>query len=374
MGFLMQDITLGDQVQLPLLSLLGAIAILLASLIVTCRLVFQVRRFQRALKLVDGQVQNLIAQGSDIIDEKRLSELAQIFEEEPVFSDTWAKYRRSLLIDGSCWYETPIIYGTQPVSDVFTENALFCRVNLPFYQSFAAMLTGAGLLLTFLAFFIGLSKIQILGGAISGLPGLINGLSGKFVTSIVGLACASVFVAFEKALFHRLRTTYQIMVDRLDQVFPYRGSSAWLLEMSQHHGEQTRLLKYLSLDLGQQFRKSLTDTMATPLLELGNTVRRMRTGMAGPAPNVAPELSQPALGQVHLRSPVIEGDRMPDSLTGIFERLEASALRQEQLMARLADVLVPWTEIFPKGRLATGTLRRPSASKPTSLTSVGHSA
>ena len=65
---------------------------------------------------------------------------------------------------------------------------------------------------------------------------------------------------------------------------------------------------------------------------------------------------------------------MPDSLTGIFERLEASALRQEQLMARLADVLVPWTEIFPKGRLATGTLRRPSASKPTPLASVGHSA
>ena len=65
---------------------------------------------------------------------------------------------------------------------------------------------------------------------------------------------------------------------------------------------------------------------------------------------------------------------MPDSLTGIFERLEASALHQEQLMARLADVLVPWTEIFPKGRLATGTFRQPSASKPMPLTSVGHSA
>jgi hypothetical protein len=374
MGFLMQDITLGSQVQLPLLSLLGAIGILLASLIVSWRLVFQVRRFQRALNLVDGQVKTLIAQGSDIIDEKRLSELAGIFEDEPVFSDTWAKYRRSLLIDGSCWYETPIIYGTQPVGDVFTEEALFCRVNLPFYQSFAAMLTGAGLLMTFLAFFIGLSRIQILEGAISGLPGLINGLSGKFVTSIVGLACASVFIAFEKALFHRLRTTYHIMVDRLDQVFPYRGSSAWLLEMSQHHGEQTRLLKYLSLDLGQQFRKSLTDTMAVPLLELGNTVRRMKTGVAAPAPNIAPELSQPALGQINLRSSVIKEDGVPDSLIGIFERLEASALRQEQLMARLADVLVPWTEIFPKGRLATGTLRRPSPSKPTPLTSVGHSA
>src|SRR2546430_6217025 len=135
MGFLMQDITLGDQVQLPLLSLLGAIAILLASLIVTCRLVFQVRRFQRALKLVDWQVQNLIAQGSDIIDEKRLSELAEIFEEEPVFSDTWAKYRRSLLIDGSCWDETPIIYGTQPAGHVFTQNELSFPVDLSLFQT-----------------------------------------------------------------------------------------------------------------------------------------------------------------------------------------------------------------------------------------------
>ena len=65
---------------------------------------------------------------------------------------------------------------------------------------------------------------------------------------------------------------------------------------------------------------------------------------------------------------------MPESLTGIFERLEASALRQEQLMARLADVLVPWTEIFPKGRLAAGTFRQSSGSKPLPLTSVGHSA
>ena len=174
MGFLMQDITLGNQVQLPLLSLLGAIGILFVSLLVTWRLMFQVSRFQRALKLVDGQVKTLIAHGSDIVDEKRLSELDEIFEVEPVFSDIWAKYRRSLLIDGSCWYETPIIYGTQPAGDVFTENALFCRVNLPFYQSFAAMLTGAGLLLTFLAFFIGLSKIQIIGGAISGLSGTRN--------------------------------------------------------------------------------------------------------------------------------------------------------------------------------------------------------
>ena len=373
MWFLMQDVTLGEQVHLPLLSLLGAIGLVLASVVVTWRLVSHVATIQRALRLADEQIEELTLQGPEQIDEDRLSTLAEIFERSPLFAKTWAKYRRSLLIDGSTWYETPRIYGTQPAAEVFTENALFSRLNLPFYRSFAAMLTGAGLLLTFLAFFIGLSKIQIVGGAITGLPGLINGLSGKFVTSIVGLACASIFVAFEKALFHRLLATYHSLVDRLDQVFAYRGSSEWLFEMSQHNGEQTRLLKYLSLDLGQHFRKSLTETMATPLMELAGAVRH-KTGVSAPLSEVGPEQMH-ALPAHKLEPSAHAGETWPSSgsVAGVFDRLEASALRQEQLLARLADILVPWTEIFPKGRLAPGDVRRPQASK-SPPSHVGHNA
>ena len=364
MWFLLQDVTLGEQVHLPLLSLLGAIGLLLASVVVTWRLVSHVSSIQGALRLADEQIEELGLQGSEQIDEDRLIKLAEIFEHSPLFANTWTKYRRSLLIDGSCWYETPRIYGTQPASEVFTENALFSRLNLPFYRSFAAMLTGAGLLLTFLAFFIGLSKIQIVGGAITGLPGLINGLSGKFVTSIVGLACASIFVAFEKALFHRLLATYHSLIDQLDQVFPYRGSSEWLFEMSQHNGEQTRLLKYLSLDLAQHFRKSLTETMATPLMELAGAMRHKAGPSALPS-EVRPELVE-ALAQLKLQpaAGATENWTGPGSLSGAFDRLEASAVRQEQLLARLADILVPWTEIFPKGRLPAGNVRRPQTSRP----------
>lgn len=363
MWFLLQDVTLGEQVHLPLLSLLGAIGLLVVSLIVTWRLVSHISTIQDAFRLADEQIEELTLEGSDQIDEDRLSKLAEIFEQSPLFAKTWSKYRRSLLIDASTWYETPRIYGTQPADEVFTENALFSRLNLPFYRSFAAMLTGAGLLLTFLAFFIGLSKIQIVGGAITGLPGLINGLSGKFVTSIVGLACASIFVAIEKALFHRLLATYHSLVDRLDQVFPYRGSSEWLFEMSQHNNEQTRLLKYLSMDLGQHFRKSLTETMAAPLMELAGAVRH-KAGSSNSSPEVGPALAQdlPQLKVDALRS-IRENRTVAGSLSGAFDRLEASALRQEQLLARLADILVPWTEIFPKGRLPAANIRRPQTSK-----------
>jgi hypothetical protein len=369
----LEDVTLGEQVHLPLLSLLGAIGLVLVSIIVTWRLFSHVAAIQGALRVADEQIEELTLQGSEQIAEDRLSTLGDIFEQSPLFANTWAKYRRSLLIDASCWYETPRIYGTQPAGEVFTENALFSRLNLPFYRSFAAMLTGAGLLLTFLAFFIGLSKIQIIGGAITGLPGLINGLSGKFVTSIVGLACASIFVAFEKALFHRLLATYHALVDRLDQVFPYRGSSEWLFEMSQHNGEQTRLLKYLSLDLAQHFRKSLTETMATPLMELTAAVRH-RAGASAPPLEVGPSLVH-AMPQRKLQpsASAVENWTGSGSLAGVFDRLEASAVRQEQLLARLADILIPWTEIFPKGRLPTENIRRPQAAKSTP-SQVSHNA
>jgi len=355
----LEDVTLGDQVHLPLLSLLGAIGLLLVSVVVTWRLASHVSAIQLALRRADKQIEELTQQASEKIDEERLGQLAEIFEQSPLFSNTWAKYRRTLLIDGSCWYENPRIYGTQPAGEVFTENALFSRLNLPFYRSFAGMLTGAGLLLTFLAFFIGLSKIQIVGGAITGLPGLINGLSGKFVTSIVGLACASIFVGIEKALFHRLLATYHSLVDRLDQVFPYRGSSEWLFEMSQHNGEQTRLLKYLSLDLAQHFRKSLTETMATPLMELAGAVRHNAVTELGTKPLDAVPT------RVHSAAAPSDSWTGSRSLTRAFDRLEASALRQEQLLARLADIMVPWTEIFPKGRLPADSARRGQEPKAT---------
>jgi hypothetical protein len=132
--------------------------------------------------------------------------------------------------------------------------------------------------------------------------------------------------------------------------------------MSQHNGEQTRLLKYLSLDLAQHFRKSLTETMATPLIELAGAIRH-KAGASAASSEVDPALVQDMAQPKQPSRRASEGWRDSSSLTGVFDRLEASAIRQEQLLARLADILVPWTEIFPKGRLPAGNVRRPETSK-----------
>jgi len=77
-----------------------------------------------------------------------------------------------------------------------------------------------GLMFTFLAILIGLSKLHANGSQIEGIQGLINGLAGKFVTSVVGLACANSFLLLEKSVSHRLATHHRHLVALLDEMFP----------------------------------------------------------------------------------------------------------------------------------------------------------
>jgi len=368
---LMQDITLADNIQVPLISLIGGIGLVAVSVLFAWRLITQVLGLQASLERVYRRLSPLLpsaAESASEIDEERLRKLGEILEKAPLLKDAWPRYRRSLMVDGARWYDTPLVYATCNAAEVFTADALFSRLNLSFYRSFPAMLTGTGLLLTFIAFFIGLSKIQILGTTITGLPGLINGLSGKFLTSIVGMFCAVVFSVVEKILFHRLLSTYQATVARLDLLFPSRSTSDYLFELTQYQGESARLLKYLGLDIAQQLRKSLTDTMGTPVADLTTAVRSLRIGQ--PA-QVLPDLLQRELAQrqLHPSATTVNGARDWEHLSGAFERLEAGAIRQEQLLGRLAEILLPLTDILPKTRLAGAAsgMRGATPLKPTVL-------
>ena len=49
---------------------------------------------------------------------------------------------------------------------------------------------------------------------------LINGLSGKFLTSIVGLVCSTLFTLLEKPLLFRLLSAHQHCIHLIDDLFP----------------------------------------------------------------------------------------------------------------------------------------------------------
>jgi hypothetical protein len=140
---------------------------------------------------------------------------------EPLFREPWGQYRMTLILEHVPWFLEPRLFSTRRAEDVLTQEVLMAnRVNLPFYSQFPSLVTGMGLLLTFLALFVGLGKLHADGGEIVGIQGLINGLAGKFLTSIVGLMVANLFIFIEKPMVSRLMHAHHTFLGLIDQLFP----------------------------------------------------------------------------------------------------------------------------------------------------------
>lgn len=243
-----RDVALVGDFQSPLLSWLGAGGIVLLCLWHSVFLVHGVLRIRQALVRLHPTVARLalarrqasqewivlpdlprkrkqLAQAQDARrDLDDLQELDRTMRAEPTFAGDWLSYRKTFVVEQPSWFIEPTVTTERSAAEHFSFDALCAtRLNMRFYQQLPSFLTGIGLMFTFLAILIGLSKLHVNGSQIEGIQGLINGLAGKFVTSVVGLACANSFMLLEKSLWHRLATHHRLLVSLLDEMFPQKG-------------------------------------------------------------------------------------------------------------------------------------------------------
>lgn len=152
-----------------------------------------------------------------------LQELDRVMRAEQAFAGDWLSYRKTFVVEQPAWFIEPTVSTERSAAEHFSFASLCAtRLNVRFYQQLPSFLTGVGLMFTFLAILIGLSKLHANGSQIEGIHGLINGLAGKFVTSVVGLACANGFLILERSLSHRLAQQHRHVVALLDEMFPRR--------------------------------------------------------------------------------------------------------------------------------------------------------
>jgi hypothetical protein len=154
-------------------------------------------------------------------DMKDLQLIDATFQREPWLAPAWKQYRKTLVTEQVAWYIEPRIFSSRSAQDLFSLETIFRgSLNLAWYQQVPSLLTGIGLLLTFIALLVGLSKLHADGHGIAGIQGLINGLAGKFLTSIVGLVCSTLFTLLEKPLMFRLLSAHQHCTHLIDDLFP----------------------------------------------------------------------------------------------------------------------------------------------------------
>jgi uncharacterized membrane protein len=105
------------------------------------------------------------------------------------------------------------------------------------------ILTGLGLTGTFLAILLALYGVHYdqhnAVEPVSGMEGLINGLSGKFLSSIIALLLSIVFTLREKHIARSLRHSYDALISALSDAIPFLSTSRVLLDIHRFSAKQT---------------------------------------------------------------------------------------------------------------------------------------
>ncbi|MBX7136307.1 MAG: hypothetical protein K1X67_26860 [Fimbriimonadaceae bacterium] len=145
-----------------------------------------------------------------------------------------------------------------------------------FHQAVPGLLTAGGLLLTFISILLALFNVYVDGSqgteTVKGTSELINGLSAKFVSSILGLALSILFVLLErKVCERRITNTYDKLMNRLGELLPLLTPMRIQLDLHMYAGRQAVSLSNISSDFVNQFtgvfEKQIAPTFAAGVSE-----------------------------------------------------------------------------------------------------------
>ncbi len=293
-----------------------------------------------------------------------VQKLDKILHGESLFQQPWAQYRKTLVVERVPWFVEPRIFSTYPAAEFFSQETLFAgRLNLAFYHQLPSLMTGIGLLLTFVAILVGLSKLHAEGATILGIDGLINGLAGKFLTSIVGLICANLFVMIEHRVVARLTQLHHEFLDILDELFPRKTLEQMIENLATPaEGDRTAVARPRA-DLGDGWIPRAADQLSPAVAALTAAVRSLNATKT--------EDRQPV--EVHFPDDIAKALReglepkiteLGEAIRKLIGSLEESRTQQKEQQARLDTIL---TRLSRSLDLATNPLpsrsERPAGGK-----------
>ncbi len=212
-------------------------------------------------------------------------------------------------------------FFTEAASDVLPYGTLTVSLRAERYRSLPGLLTGMGLTLTFMAILGGLSGVHYDRGnttePITGIDVLINGLSGKFLSSIVALLLSIAFTLFEQSCTRKLKNAHADLLRSLSNRIPRISAARILLDIRKSSADASVEVANISADVVSRFADALNQQVVPQLAS------SMATGIAGAFhEQISPTLEK-MTGSLETLQGAIAGleEKKQDSVTGEFERL-----------------------------------------------------
>jgi len=277
------------------------------------------------------------------------SALADILGGSRTLSHAWRGYAAAMVVrsNGTGGEQ---FWASESAETTFTDSAIWeGRLNRAFYNSLPGAVTSTGLLFTFLAILVALLDVRINThtNQIEGLPLLIEGLSGKFVSSIAALLSATIFLLAEKPLSHRLSRARLRLVWTIDALVPRLSSTRLLAEMQRELGAMADLASVAGkssaeqLELSKNQVKASTAVLRQVMLQMNDTAGSSITHMAMTLTGVARELSDKVNELGTQMTAVLQktAEQTTDATLAVAEKLEKYSARNADQLEDLIEQL-----------------------------------
>ncbi|MGF1692364.1 hypothetical protein [Photobacterium kagoshimensis] len=216
---------------------------------------------------------------------------------------SWEEYQRSMQFPGVDYTlskgQAPALRNTMQVKSLFnSSNIVESKLNVRMYTSTPNILTGLGLLFTFVGLMIGISEAAVglsssdIDAAKQSLNPLLSGASIAFTTSVVGLLLSMIFSVFEKAQFYKLEKAVKEFSDFLATHIDFVDADKLAAMQLQATQLQTQALADFQVDqqritdetitrVSKEFRETLLESAGSELKMLGELIGKMNDRLEG---------------------------------------------------------------------------------------------
>ncbi len=243
-----------------------AVTAVMAGLIFAFTVILMISDWLRVKKLLDQlmAVTEPFKSLSKPVTLDLMGQLENVFQADTVsrgLKDCWQEFKETLVkeeVEQGHW----IFQNTLQAEQFFTQHFVFSGL-IPITNSLPALATGFGLLGTFIALLCGLAELHVAdGGSVSGIGPFINALSGKFFSSIIGLACALVATVYLSAFRGpSLQKKLHDLQHQINILFPRKSAESILLELKKELGRVDKSVGHLANDMTEKLPEAIHNSI-----------------------------------------------------------------------------------------------------------------
>ena len=206
--------------EMPSFIFFACLIMLVAFFLASRKLIRECREIADALTDVARAVSKLQTRKSGGLSKQDVAGIGAAMAKHKCTAEKWEQFEETLLSSP----HSEEMHATAPVEKCLPREAFVeDNINTALFGAIPGVLTGVGLLLTFVAILAGLAHVSVGQNMdVQGIAGLINGLSGKFASSIVAISCAVGFIFIERYAYARPHAAYRKLISLLAARFRVR--------------------------------------------------------------------------------------------------------------------------------------------------------